>query len=304
MLFTHPLRIEPWELTASIADVVRAVQVAEEVGFDAVCVNDHVAMPREAVIDLGRMWSDPVACMGYLAAKTNRIRLYAAVLITPYRSPLLVAKALATVDFLSAGRLTVGFGAGYLKAEFDALGVPFEARGHLTDEYIPAIKELWTSDFASFQGAHVRFSDICIEPKPVQKPHPPVIIGGNTKAAMRRAARLGDGWHPFQIEPQELPPCIEYIYSQPGFEARPAPFEIVTPLNLVDRTPDGSGKGRLLTRQELVERVDGWRQAGATTIWVTAFHANSIDQYLDTLRDFGESVIARFAPEPEVPSHR
>lgn len=287
-------------MQASVEDLITVVQVAEGVGFDAVCVNDHVVMPKDSVGDLGRRWSDPIACMGFLAAETSRIRLYSAVLVTPYRSPLLTAKALATVDLLSAGRLTVGLAAGYLKAEFDALGIPFESRGAITDEYISAMKELWTTDFASFRGKHLRFSDVCIEPKPVQKPYPPIIVGGDTKAAMRRAARVGDGWHPAQVRPEQLPDCIAYIHAQPEFAAHPRPFDIVTPLAALN-ADQRSRQTRAPSTNELVEKVERWRQAGTTTIWINAFHAQSLDHYLDTLREFGEHVIQKFQSGSEAP---
>jgi probable F420-dependent oxidoreductase len=299
VLFSLPLRTMPWELTASVAELVAAVRLAEDVGFDYLCVNDHVAVTHESAAVVGTRWADPIATMAYLAAMTSRIRLYTSVLIVPYRPPLLVAKALATVDLFSGGRLTVGAGVGYLKSEFDALQVTFEQRGEITDEYLLALQQLWSADEASFHGKHVEFSNVCSDPRPVQQPHPPIIIGGNSPPAMRRAARLGDGWHPTMVEPADLPQRLDYIYNQPEFQARPRPFEVVVGLvrlKVDERTHVATGDTHIPKEQEVLEQVEILRQAGATAIWVTSFRSPSWSQYLEDIQAFGEQVIAKYRP--------
>ena len=140
--------------------------------------------------------------LGFLAAKTARLRLLTSVMVLPHRNPVHTAKILATIDVLSGGRLTVGCGAGWMREEFEALGAPpYEERGAVANEYIRAFKELWSSDSPTFQGKYCRFSNIAFEPKPLQKPHPPIWIGGESKWALRRAARLGDGWYPIGSNP-------------------------------------------------------------------------------------------------------
>jgi len=135
--------------------------------------------------------------MTWIAAKTSRIRLVAAVLVVPHRPAVLAAKQLATLDVLSGGRLVVGIGAGWLKAEFDAVvTTPFPERGAVTDEYIDAFKTLWTEASPKFAGKYTKFDGIVLEPKPIQKPHPPIWVGGEGPAALRRAARIGDAWYP------------------------------------------------------------------------------------------------------------
>jgi probable F420-dependent oxidoreductase len=135
--------------------------------------------------------------MAYVAAKTERIRLVAAVLVVPHRPAVLAAKMLATLDVLSGGRLVVGIGAGWLKTEFDAVvTTPFPDRGAVTDEYIDAFRVLWTEASPKFDGRYTRFDGIVLEPKPVQRPHPPIWVGGEGPAALRRAARVGDAWYP------------------------------------------------------------------------------------------------------------
>src|SRR5258705_2493514 len=128
--------------------------------------------------------------MTFVAAKTTRLRLVTSVMIGPYRNPVLTAKALATIDVLSKGRVTLGVGVGWMREEFEALGAPeFERRGAVTDEYIRIFKTLWTQSPASFSGEFYRFEALHCRPQPVQKPHPPIWIGGHSKAALRRAAR-------------------------------------------------------------------------------------------------------------------
>ena len=186
----------------------------EELGFDLVYAVDHVVMPK--IIDSyyprtrefgmgtgGRSdGGGPGECLelfgmlAYLAAATTRLHLLSSVMIVPYRPAVLTAKMLATVDVLSGGRLIVGCGVGWMREEFEALGTPpYQERGRATDEFIAAFKELWTNDAPTFDGKHVSFSNLAFEPKPVQKPHPPIWIGGESGLAKRRAAKA-DGWYP------------------------------------------------------------------------------------------------------------
>jgi len=134
---------------------------------------------------------------GWLAAITARLRLVLAVLVVPHRPAVLAAKQLATIDVLSGGRLTVGIGAGWLKAEFDAVvTTPFAERGAVTDEYVAAFRRLWTERLPNIAGQYVRYNGLLLEPKPVQQPHPPIWVGGEAGPSVRRAARFGDAWYP------------------------------------------------------------------------------------------------------------
>jgi probable F420-dependent oxidoreductase len=146
--------------------------------------------------------------LGVVAGATERLRLVTSVLVLPYRNPVLTAKMVASLDVLSGGRLTLGVGAGWLKEEFEALNSPaFNARGAVSDEWITIFKQLWSQSPASFDGRFYRYSDIRCEPFPVQKPHPPIWVGGHSWAALRRTARHGDGWHPVgAVAASPLPP--------------------------------------------------------------------------------------------------
>ena len=144
-----------------------------------------------------------MAAAAFIAGKTSRLRLVTSVTVVPHRPAVLLAKMLATIDVLSQGRLTFGIGAGWMREEFEALGLPpFAERGAVTDEYLNACRELWTKDDPRFEGRYVKFANILFEPKPVQKPHPPIWVGGESGPALRRTARLGDGWYPIGTNPQ------------------------------------------------------------------------------------------------------
>ncbi len=187
----------------------------EEMGFDIVSVSDHIVIPRsiDSVYpynETGRYAGgddgeclEQLTTLSYLASATSTIKLMTSVIVLPHRGPVLSAKILATIDVLSGGRLIVGCGIGWMEEEFVALGAPpYKERGAVGDEYIQAFKELWTSDSPTFNGKYCSFANIAFAPKPVQKPHPPIWIGGESPPALRRAARYGDVWFPIGSNPR------------------------------------------------------------------------------------------------------
>ena len=191
------------------ATVTRIAREGEAMGYDYLTLTDHIVLPNLKVpgypySESGEFFGDgperrhdQLTAAAYIAAKTQRIRLVLAVMVVPYRPAVLAAKMLATIDVLSGGRLTVGIGAGWLEAEFDAVAVtPFAGRGAVTDEYIRAFRTLWIEEAPRLDGSWVKFDEVRFEPKPVQKPHPPIWVGGESGPALRRAARLGDAWYP------------------------------------------------------------------------------------------------------------
>jgi probable F420-dependent oxidoreductase len=189
----------------AIPDVMRRTAVrAEQLGYDSVWVSDHVVVPTANVANFGRTVFDPLVTLGVLAGATSRVQLGTTVLIVPYRDAVVTAKMVSSLDALSGGRVVLGIGAGWLAAESAMLGVPFAERGAMTDEHLDAMRELWTSATPSFAGTYTRFGDVVFEPKPVQKPHPPIWVGGHSRAALRRTARVGAAWHPINRSPVEL----------------------------------------------------------------------------------------------------
>jgi probable F420-dependent oxidoreductase len=200
-----------------LADVDALTRIAvegEAMGFDYLAFSDHIVIPtdiqaRYPYSDTGEFPQgsrggrhEQLTEIAFIAAKTSRLRLVTSVMVVPHRPAVLTAKILSTIDVLSHGRLTVGIGAGWLQEEFEALGTPpFAERGQVTDEYLQAFHELWTKDDPQFAGRHVQFSNIVFAPKPVQTPHPPIWIGGESGPALRRTARVGDGWYPIGTNP-------------------------------------------------------------------------------------------------------
>jgi probable F420-dependent oxidoreductase len=186
-------------------DVIRSAAVrAEQLGYDSVWVSDHVVVPHANVVNFGETIFDPLVTLGVIAGATSRVRLGTTVLIVPYRNAVVTAKMISSLDALSGGRVVFGIGAGWVAAESAALGVPFAERGAMTDEYLLAMQELWTARAPSFAGTYTRFDGLVFEPKPVQKPHPPIWVGGHSRAALRRTARFGAAWHPINRPPAEL----------------------------------------------------------------------------------------------------
>ncbi len=186
-------------------DIIRgAAGRAEQLGYDSVWVSDHVVVPNANIVNFGETVFDPLVTLGVLAGVTRRVRLGTTVLIVPYRNAVVTAKMISSLDALSGGRIIVGVGAGWVAAESAALGVPFAERGAMTDEYLEAMRELWTKQSPSFSGKYTQFSGLTFEPKPLQKPHPPIWVGGHSRAALRRTAQFGAAWHPINRSPEEL----------------------------------------------------------------------------------------------------
>ena len=183
---------------------IRAARAAEAAGFDSLWTGEHVVLPDPQAppspAPPETPMADPSVWLGFLAGCTERIGLGTGIIILPQRNPLELAKELASLDVASGGRLLFGLGAGYLEPEFRALGAPFEERGARTDEYIDAIRALWTMEKPAFEGETVHFSGVDAHPRPVQRPHPPIIVGGHSRAALRRAVRRGNGWYGFFVD--------------------------------------------------------------------------------------------------------
>jgi probable F420-dependent oxidoreductase len=204
-------------------EIVRQVKHGEELGFSLVGIPDHVVIPTR--IDSPYPYSadgsfagaageclEQLSVASFLAAHTSKIRILTSVMVVPHRPAVLAAKTLATIDVLSKGRLTVGLGAGWMKEEFEALGAPpFEHRGSVVAEFVAAFRELWTADNPSVSGKYVNVADVKFLPKPVQKPHPPIWMGGESPAALRRAGRLADAWYPIGNNPSYPMDTIERL---------------------------------------------------------------------------------------------
>lgn len=207
---------------ATPEDICKIASHGESLGYAHVYVNDHIVVPGDIAsrYPYSQAGDWPGAPMGeameqlvllsYLAHATTTARLLTSVMVVPHRNPMVTAKMLSTIDVLSHGRVTVGCGVGWMREEFEAIGTPpFEARGRVVDEYLSIFKELWTQDSPAFDGEFAQFSNVAFLPKPVQNPHPPLWIGGESPIALRRAARLGDAWYPVGNNPRHPLDTVE-----------------------------------------------------------------------------------------------
>ena len=247
-------------------DMLDIAVAAEHLGFDSVWVNHHVLNVGYVLDRLdNRPYYDTLTVLTYVAGLTSTVRLGTSVLVVPYLNPLVLAKSLATLDVLSGGRLTVGVGVGALRPESDALGADFRRRGAYTDESLKIMKALWTQEEPSFDGEFHSFSGIKFSPKPAQTPHPPMWVGGNSRAALRRAARLGDGWHPTDLSSEEMSNSVEYLRARLDSVGRgQSEVALSVRLELDVRGPGEAGApGPMIgTPDRLLRSVERYRDVG------------------------------------------
>ncbi|QZT62215.1 TIGR03619 family F420-dependent LLM class oxidoreductase [Mycolicibacterium austroafricanum] len=296
----HMLRLpamsQPWEASVTGADQTRMARCADQWGYDMIAVPEHFVIPAEHVELSGPHYLQSTVAQAYLAGATERIRLNSCITVLPLQHPVVLAKALATADWMSGGRMMVTFGVGWLQGEFEALGVPFRERGRIADEYLAVIKELWTSETPSFEGKYVSFPEVAFEPKPVQKPHLPIWIGGDADAALRRAAKYASGWWSFLTPPEKLAERLDFIKSQPEYDGRP--FDVVHGLGT-----NRVGEGHVaqhdpnarpgMSAAEIVDRLSWLGEQGVTVSAVPIPKVRGVEEYLD----YAQWVIEEIKPQ-------
>lgn len=284
------LYAQPWEASAGVAEIVAVAQACEAAGFDYVAVCDHVAIPSANAEAMSTSWWDTIATLSYLAAVTERVRLLSHVYVLPYRHPLVVAKAWATLDALSGGRAILGVGAGHVRDEFVALDVPFEARGALLDEAIDAVRAALADEFASHKGEHWSFDGVGQRPRPVQSPLP-IWVGGSSKPAMRRAAERGDGWLPQGPPEGGMEVGIAYVREHRAATRGEEPIVIgalTGPLHVGDPTWD-AGRCVRGPAEKVAQYVRTYREMGVDQIQV-AFPSRSVGELCDQVAAFAAEV--------------
>lgn len=285
---------------ASPPATLEVARAAEALGYDSAWVTDHVGIPARYEADFGRTLYDPLALLPWLAGHTTRIALGTSVLVLPYRDPLGVAKMVATADHLSGGRIVFGIGAGWCREEFEALGSTFAERGARTDEYVRIMKAVWTEERPRFEGRFYRFRDVSWLPRPLQRPHQPIWVGGKTEPALRRAVALGDVWHPYQLTPDEVAAGVTRLRALCEAAGRdPDTLEIAprVPLQVhVTRRPH-SGRHPLVGSAEwILESVLAYRRAGAahvvldTFFGIPEFAGETLAGVLQTLETFAREI--------------
>lgn len=255
-----------------IPKILDTVRRAEGLGFDSVWVTDHILVPRTLEIIYRDHMLEPLALLSHVAAITQRAKIGTSVIILPYRNPIVVAKMLSTIDHLSGGRLIFGAAVGWMEPEFAALGAPFAERGTFSDECLRLIKALWTQAPVSFDGKYFGFRDMQASPLPVQQPHPPIWVGGNSARARRRVAELGDGWHATAMPLAALKAGVAHlreVWARRGRSGEPV-LSIRIPCfiegvsqEVLDYPPRRPGRDTLTgTVSAIVERLGAYQEIG------------------------------------------
>jgi probable F420-dependent oxidoreductase len=251
-----------WQLT--VAEAESLTVRAEDLGLDGVFVPDHILAKPATTEHYGAHWPDPFALLAFLAGRTRRIQLGASVIVLPYRNALVAAKSAATVDQASGGRFIFGVGVGWDEAEFSDLGLPFRRRGRMSDDYIRAIKAAWATDIPEYKGEFLSFSGATFSPRPVQRPHPPIWVGGapgaTSLAAIRRCAELGDAWHPLALSLDDVEKGYATLREMATRLGRTRPPGLA-PRNLLDLTDRPKGARRAAFQGSLDEVASDVRRA-------------------------------------------
>jgi len=293
--FTAEVTLLPRSAPALVgADVVGEIaRTAERVGFDALAFNEHPAPSKKWLDSGGHDAFDPFVALGFCAAITTRIRLLAYTVLAPYRNPLLLAKSVASTDVLSGGRLVLGMGVGYLRSEFAALGMDFDARNEQFDVAVDVLRRIWATDDASLSVERPGFVAVqqVSTPPPVQRPHPPIWVGGNSSMARQRAAEIGMGWAPLMMP------------AASAATTRTAPITTIEELSraIVDLRGRGEAAGRDPAAFEI--------QVQSSASYIRAGMDLDVDQHVQVLNDLGGIGVTQFvahlkvgdgAPVPEL----
>lgn len=296
----HLLRLkatfQPWEASVTGADQTLMAKRADALGYDMLSIPEHFIIPNTHVELSGPHYFHAATAQGYMAGATENIRINSSIAILPLQHPIVTAKALSTIDWMSSGRIVATFGVGWLKEEFDILGVPFHERGRMADEYLEAMIELWTKESPVYDGKYVSFKDVAFEPKPFQKPHLPIWMGGDSDGALKRAARFASGWWPFLTKPEDIGARIDFIKSQPAYKG--GAFEVMYGIS-TSRVGEGhvvkdDPQARPgMSTQEIVDRLGWFKEIGVTMSSVPIPPMKDIDAYMD----YAQWVIEEIKPK-------
>lgn len=282
-----------------IQSLLALAPAAERLGYDSVWVSEHLFHTAYVLQRLGnRPYYEPLTVLSAVAAMTKTIRLGTSVLVLPYHNPIRLAKTVATLDAISAGRVILGVGVGVIEEEFTALGSPYKERGAYSDETLAIMQALWTQEDPQFAGTYYTFSGMKFSPKPVQQPHPPIWIGGSSRAALRRVARVGDGWQPIRQSPDAIRRGVAALRQQAGSLGRDADRITVSVRGALDfakaaglATEPCAFYG---TAAEITRTIQDYQQAGANHV-VLSMHTREMSKIHDMMERFAQQVMPAFA---------
>lgn len=294
-------------------------QKGEEMGFGIITVSDHIIIPKSIhstypYNESGQFAGGPMgecmeqlALLSFLAGITSSAKLLTSVLVLPHRPPVLTAKILATIDVLSNGRVIVGCGVGWMREEFEALGTPpYDKRGAVGDEYLRVFKELWTNENPTFEGEYCRFSNILFAPKPVQKPHPPIWVGGESPPALRRAGRFADAWYPIGSNPR-FPVGTPEQFAEYAAKVRrhaqeagrnPSSMDFAYSANWYNdqeaqRLPSGERRPLTGTPAQIVGDIKRYEDLGVRHLMVN-LQGNTLEESLERMERFATKIMPLF----------
>jgi probable F420-dependent oxidoreductase len=281
--------------------VLRMGPLAEELGYDSVWVMDHLfnnGYIRQRLDD--KPYYHPLATLSYLSATTRRVVLGTSVLVLPYHNPIELAKYAATLDQMSGGRVTLGVGVGAMAEEFEALGIPMRQRGALTNECIAVMKELWTNPDPRYHSQRWNFSDLKFSPKPVQKPHIPLWVGGSSLGALRRAATMGDGWHPSGLSPEEFSVGREEVRKLASAAGRaPGALTMSVRVEVEAHGRPSSHRTQSRTRfpgddvDRMIAGIRAYQEAGVEHI-VLALNSGDVPRITELMESIAQKVMPQF----------
>ena len=291
-------------------DLCRFAQKAEELGYESVWTGDHIVLPTGPTSQYpysedgsftrpsSAPFMEALTVLTYVTACTSRIRIGSTVIIVPYRNPILQAKIFATMDVLSKGRVDCGVGVGWWEKEFETLDVPYSERGPMTNEWLEIFKILWTEENPEYHGKYYSFDGIQFYPKPAQKPHIPIWVGGHTRRALRRTALYGNAWHPSRQSPEYVAERLPYLRQQT--EAAGRSFDDITislkrALHYTDvgitESENVRATGTMIgTTQEVIADIHKCAEIGITQLTYD-FRTNEIDECINLLEYFAEKVV-------------
>ena len=279
-------------------DVIGLAVRAEQLGYDSVWVNHHVLNVGYIYDRLqDRPYYDALTTLTWIAARTERVRLGTTVLVLPYLNPLVLAKTVATLDVMSRGRVTLGVGVGMLREENEALGSDFSTRGAYADESIEVMRELWAADDPEYRGRFFNFGGFKFSPKPAQRPSVPILIGGTSRAALRRCARLGDGWHPNGGTIEELAGSVQTLRRMWRDEGRdPADLQLVVrcEMDVLDTASDDPSTPMIGTETQLLRRIAAFEELGVSEL-VLGVGTDDTDRIRRIQEAFADRVIRRMS---------
>jgi probable F420-dependent oxidoreductase len=314
---------------ATPESILQLATKADTLRYDSLFVTDHVVLPASMARSVypysstGQLpggaaqdYLEPLAVLAWLAHVTQRIRIGTSVLVVPYRNPIVTAKTLATVDRLSNGRVILGAGVGWLREEFEALATPpFEARGAVTDEYLRLMRAAWTTDPVRFEGKHYTVRDVHALPKPVQRGGIPIWIGGHTDAAVKRAATLGDAWHPIALRPPGLLLPDEYATrvkqlhawaQRAGRDPKAVTLTVRVPMEVRPKAAKAPAGDRPMfqgTATEVLADIRVYQALGVTHFVFDAAHPD-LDSVLQNMDRFANDVRPKTGKTPDTTGAR